>query len=57
MSIEDHLKGNEISHNAAVNLKKLQEFRARHDMHVEKKSPDPTGHNYSVEYTPHLLEQ
>lgn len=52
MSLDDNLEGNQISHDAVVDLKKLQKFRKGHEAHVEKKSPDPSGHDYKVMYIP-----
>ena len=41
MSVEDYLQGNEITHNATVDLAKLRKFQTTHDAHINRKSPDP----------------
>lgn len=41
MSIDDCLSGNKIKHEATVDLDLLKRFRAKHDAHVNRGSPDP----------------
>jgi len=45
MALDDHLKGNEISHKARVDPIKLKGFRAEHEAHTKNR-------NYSVAYCP-----
>jgi len=53
MSIEDCLKGNEIKHEASVDLAKLIKFRRAHNSHINRDSPDPIFKpEYSVMYKP-----
>lgn len=52
MTIEDHLKGNVIKHEAVVNLETLRAFQAQHDEHIMRKCPDPSGATYNFKYIP-----
>jgi len=52
MSIDDCLKGNKIKHEATVDLGVLKRFRAKHNAHIKKKSPDPAGQDYNFRYIP-----
>jgi len=52
MSVDDFLQGNVLGLRAVVDLAKLQKFRAVHDEHVSRRSPDPMGAGYTYLFSP-----